>query len=94
MLINAFIKHIRLRISHLPRIGWRDFKLIEVIVSVMVALRPSFMKAIDFDSVHLYFIFAIGAQFHFIRIVLMLLMMHGWSLLGACLLLLGLKIYV
>ena len=42
MLINTSIKHICLRISR-PRIVWRHFNLIEIVVSIMIALGPSFM---------------------------------------------------
>ena len=61
MLINASIKHISLRIPCLPHVRWRNFNLIEIIVSIMIALRPSFMKTIHFCSVHLNFIFTISS---------------------------------
>jgi len=66
VLINASIKHICLRISCLPRIGWRDFNLIEVVVSIMVALGTSFVHAIYFSAFHLDFVFTISPQFHVI----------------------------
>ena len=38
MLIDTSIQHICLRIPSLPPVGWSNFNLIEVIVSIMVAL--------------------------------------------------------
>ena len=38
MLIDTSIQHICLRIPCLPAVGWSNFDLIEVIVSIMVAL--------------------------------------------------------
>ena len=59
MFINAPIKHIGLSIPCLPHICGRNLNLIEIVVSVMITLRPSFMKTIHFGTVHLYFVFAI-----------------------------------
>jgi hypothetical protein len=94
VLIDASIKHICLRIAWRPSIGWCHFYLIEVVVSIMIALGPSLMQAVHVGALHLDLIFTISTQFHFIGIVLKWLLKHGSSLLGACLLLLWLNVYV
>jgi|TARA_B110001469_G_C9409961_1_gene209945 hypothetical protein len=59
MFINALVEHpICLCVTCLPYVRWRNFNLVEIIVSIMVALRTSFVKAIQFCTVHGNFIFA------------------------------------
>lgn len=60
VLIDAAIKHIGLGVPSLSDIGRRNFNLIEIIVSVVVALRPSFVKTVQFRTIHLYFIFSVS----------------------------------
>jgi hypothetical protein len=56
MFIYTPVQHVGLRIPCLPHICRRNLDLVEIIVSIMVALRPSFVKAVQFCSVHLHFI--------------------------------------
>ena len=60
VLIDASIKHICLGVPSLSDICWRNFNLIEIIVSVVVTLRPSFVKTVHFYTIHLYFIFSVS----------------------------------
>ena len=60
MLIDAAIKHVGLGVPSLSDIGRRNFNLIEIIVSVVVALGPSFVKTVQFRTIHLYFIFSVS----------------------------------
>ena len=94
VLIDTSIKHICLRIPCLPPVGWSHFDLIEVVVSIMVALRASFMQTVYFGAFHLYFIFAVRSQFHFVRVAVQRRLEDGSGLFRACLLLLWLNVYV
>jgi hypothetical protein len=73
---------------------WRHLYLIEIIVSVMIALGASFVKTVDFRNIHLYLVLSVGPQFHFVLVVLVGLLKTPRVLFAAYLLLLQLKIYV